>query len=574
MKKRLFLIFICFACFINNDSKAQNLVPNPSFEQTNTCNLTIDPSAGLIPIDTIYYTNNTNYPTVTNWVGANALLPVYFNRCSTDPKYSIPTNLLGTQETHTGNGYIAFEVFFIAQGCPATQRRYIQTKLIQSLQKGKKYCVRYYISPVGYSNKNPFVKFVSTTDLYLVLTPQRLFNPLIGGICLPTDNFMITLPPNTDHIAPAQAFTDTTQWHKVQGVYTAKGGEEWLTLGCFKDDIHVTYAVVKDGSPAGIECGYYLDDVSVIELPDLLTHRKDTIVCAFPTTLTANIGFSSYLWNTGDTSRSIAVHSAGQYWVRGNLDDCGIVSDTINVHTAPAPLLHISDTLLCSSDLPLQIAAASGFTRYVWSNGSTAPTATLAQSGIYTVAADWQCGTVRDTFRVVAESPLPAIRLGNDTVSCMQGHFRAVQLSAPTGLPAYVWNTGETTLHILAQCAGIYTLEAHNICGTVRDEITLIGCEPSIYIPTAFTPNGDGHNDSFTLYSNDAVKIIKRFEVFDRYGEIVFSAKNSLPNDESAGWNGTMHGRAFTPDVFVYLIEVEYLDGTTELLKGDVTLVK
>jgi gliding motility-associated-like protein len=95
-----------------------------------------------------------------------------------------------------------------------------------------------------------------------------------------------------------------------------------------------------------------------------------------------------------------------------------------------------------------------------------------------------------------------------------------------------------------------------------------------VYLPNTFTPNGDGKNDFFTLYSNDAVRIIKQFQVFDRYGELVFSAENIAPNDERKGWDGSFKGMSFTPDVFAYRITVEYADGTTETLVGDVTVVK
>ena len=126
----------------------------------------------------------------------------------------------------------------------------------------------------------------------------------------------------------------------------------------------------------------------------------------------------------------------------------------------------------------------------------------------------------------------------------------------------------------MATKAGVYTLNTTNLCGTKSSSITLDPCEGSVYIPNTFSPNDDGNNDYFTIFANDGVKIIKSMQIFDRYGEFVFSKQNFPPNIDAQGWDGSLRGQAVAIDVYAYSIEVEYADGKTETFTGDVTIVK
>ncbi|MFN0177010.1 MAG: gliding motility-associated C-terminal domain-containing protein [Saprospiraceae bacterium] len=94
-----------------------------------------------------------------------------------------------------------------------------------------------------------------------------------------------------------------------------------------------------------------------------------------------------------------------------------------------------------------------------------------------------------------------------------------------------------------------------------------------IYPPNIFSPNDDGENDRFTLYTK-GVREIRRLVIFDRWGEEVFLRKNFQPNDDSLGWDGTFRGSPLTPAVFVWAAEVEYIDGEVEVIYGDVTVVR
>jgi gliding motility-associated-like protein len=135
-----------------------------------------------------------------------------------------------------------------------------------------------------------------------------------------------------------------------------------------------------------------------------------------------------------------------------------------------------------------------------------------------------------------------------------------------------------TRRNIIIQKEGIYEVRSENICGSVSDKITVTGCPPNYYIPNTFTPNGDGYNDIFTVFASDAIVNIKKMQVFDRWGEEVslttFPPSGGLRGAVWAVWDGTFKGQEAASDVYVYVIVLEFADGTTETVSGDVTLLR
>ncbi|MBL7682902.1 MAG: gliding motility-associated C-terminal domain-containing protein, partial [Flavipsychrobacter sp.] len=89
----------------------------------------------------------------------------------------------------------------------------------------------------------------------------------------------------------------------------------------------------------------------------------------------------------------------------------------------------------------------------------------------------------------------------------------------------------------------------------------------NLFIPTAFSPNGDGKNDVFRV-SNMTFQRFVEFRVFNRWGQEIY---NSISNK---GWDGTWKGVAQETGNYQYLIRVAYPDGYIETYKGDVTLVR
>ncbi|MBK6929546.1 MAG: choice-of-anchor L domain-containing protein [Saprospirales bacterium] len=123
-----------------------------------------------------------------------------------------------------------------------------------------------------------------------------------------------------------------------------------------------------------------------------------------------------------------------------------------------------------------------------------------------------------------------------------------------------------------------YTVRVISIDGCEASDRVLIRVdnEPHIYIPNAFSPwDEDAENDIVLIFADgDQVVQVNSFQIFDRWGNMVFQEFNFQPNDPHHGWNGFHDGKLMTPAVFVYYAEIELIDGRKLLYKGDITLVR
>jgi gliding motility-associated-like protein len=107
------------------------------------------------------------------------------------------------------------------------------------------------------------------------------------------------------------------------------------------------------------------------------------------------------------------------------------------------------------------------------------------------------------------------------------------------------------------------------------DKVTVyVNEDRPFYVPTGFSPNGDGLNDQLMLYAGQNVVLVHTFSIFDRWGNLVFQANDFEPSDPAASWDGNFEGQPMNPAVFVWMVEVEFMDGDREVFYGEVTLVR
>ena len=121
-----------------------------------------------------------------------------------------------------------------------------------------------------------------------------------------------------------------------------------------------------------------------------------------------------------------------------------------------------------------------------------------------------------------------------------------------------------------------YTLEITDEAGcTVRAQITIFVNERSaVYFPSAFSPNGDDINDVFMPFGDSDLISIERFEVYDRWGGLLFREEDFPVNDPAFGWDGSFRGQQLNAGTFVYYAEVRVADGKTRIEKGMVALIR
>lgn len=200
-----------------------NLVPNGSFEGYSVC------------------PDDMNQINVCNdWYNISPLSPDFYNGCA-DTIIDIPNNLFGTQLARTG---VAYAGIYVAQPVAAPNvKEYITVKLTQPLTAGVEYKLEFYVS-------------LSDTS--------KLACSAIGGYfgvtdAFPANAFMMNVSEQVAYTGPV--LDDKDNWQLISGVFTAAGGEEFLTIGNFEDDANS--GLIDLGITHNLSY-YYIDDVSVV----------------------------------------------------------------------------------------------------------------------------------------------------------------------------------------------------------------------------------------------------------------------------------------------------------------------
>ncbi len=107
-----------------------------------------------------------------------------------------------------------------------------------------------------------------------------------------------------------------------------------------------------------------------------------------------------------------------------------------------------------------------------------------------------------------------------------------------------------------------------------RDTLTIfVEADYDVYVPNAFSPNDDGVNDYFTAFGGDQVEKIKTMKVFNRWGSEIYSGTDLPIGIEHEGWDGNYKGKKLDSGVYVYFLELQFIDGQTTFYKGDVSIM-
>ncbi|MEM7105091.1 MAG: gliding motility-associated C-terminal domain-containing protein [Bacteroidota bacterium] len=301
----------------------------------------------------------------------------------------------------------------------------------------------------------------------------------------------------------------------------------------------------------------------------------------------------SYSWNSGDVGPSVLNASAGSYTVTVTDANGCIAIGTLALDQPDAVVAELSsDPAICFDDANGSITVDTvygGTGPYIYSiDGNNFQTDSIF-SGLgasnYTVTVQDINGCEVASSIIVDEPAELTVTLGEDqTVVLGDSTQLMANVNRPFGEPlTYVWETNPFLGCLDCPDPVVRPIESFNYVLQVIDTLGCSGTDDvfievdknrDVYIPNAFSPNNDGINDVFTIYSGISVSQIRRFLVYDRWGEVVWDASNFPPNTPIFGWNGTLKGKTLNPGVFVFYAEVEFIDGIIIPYKGDVTLVR
>ena len=182
---------------------------------------------------------------------------------------------------------------------------------------------------------------------------------------------------------------------------------------------------------------------------------------------------------------------------------------------------------------------------------------------------------------IVPEPVIPIVSLGKDTV-IVAGDSLLLGKDVPLLSGAtYRWNpgSGQNTKSPLLQVAPVVTtlfrLEviASNGCKATDAIHVRVTQDIEVFVPNVFSPDGDGENDFFTIFTSDLIVEITSLRIYNRTGNLLFEGKSLIPNDESMGWDGKHRGVPMKSGVFVYQALIKRRDGKLFPLQGTITLL-
>ncbi|MDQ3016534.1 MAG: gliding motility-associated C-terminal domain-containing protein, partial [Bacteroidota bacterium] len=376
---------------------------------------------------------------------------------------------------------------------------------------------------------------------------------------------------------------------QAAGTYTF----EYVVAGAgpCPDDVTTVEVVIENnpvadaGSPATLDC----------------TSPSTTI--GGPNTSTGNEFVYSWTTNTGvisDPNDISPIATAGGTYtltVMNTITGCSATDQVIIDQNGDFPTdINIQVTSPdCEGDSPgsVQVIAVVGGTApYTYSLNNapsvTNPVFNNLQAGDYTlqITDASGCQLTKDfTIEELVVVDLDIVNYVNDTLIYAFGDTIKLSFlfSGTSDTPdSLVWSLNDSiicincpVLEFVADQAGQITLQAFDVrgCEIERTISFLVVRDRDLYIPNVFSPNGDGINDFFTVFTDNDITVTV-MEIYTRWGDLVYKTTNLAPNTETGSWDGRFRGDRLNPGVYVYRLELLHGDGLVEKLAGDVTIVR
>ena len=345
--------------------------------------------------------------------------------------------------------------------------------------------------------------------------------------------------------------------------------------------------------------------IEIVEAPPItLTLEATQILCYGDSSarITATpVGGSppyNFAWNNGAAMAAISGIGAGDYSVFvTDSKGCSAFAQR-QITQPPPPDIQIAVVEpRCHGEpggvISTSISGATPPYRYALDNGPWVGSSkfTGLRGGDYTLRVADALGC-RFAIPVSLPQPLPIVlELPEEyRISLGDSLILSPQWFNTAGDPTFVWQSAYvgdslrcndppdcSEIRVSPITTTVYTLTVRDEKGCTAGIQTRVWVEKNraLYVPSGFSPNGDGANDLLgVLGKSQNVRNIRLFQVFNRWGGLVYEDRNLGVTDPQRGWDGRFNGQDAAPDVYIWLIEAEYTDGFVEILRGETTLIR
>jgi gliding motility-associated-like protein len=317
-----------------------------------------------------------------------------------------------------------------------------------------------------------------------------------------------------------------------------------------------------------------LDSVLVSQYSPVKVDVRDTTVCpSVVVTFDSKIntgGNTTVVWSDGASGRTANITTPGLYWVKVTVGLCS-TRDSFTIKNFPYEFKMGKDLRYCEKiDTTLTITLPN-VTKIVWNKEVTGPVFRLTAPGKVVVELHNSNDCPEKDSIEVKLFPNPIVNLGPDTSLCLS---EMPTLDAGAGMIAYLWNTGATSQKIIGYDSGLYWVKVKDPEGCVnRDSVNLNKRKdafPSIiFMPNAFTPNGDGRNDMYPMNQYMVKGSLYNVKLFNRWGEKIAEFTNPDMN-----WDGNINGKPASEGVYIFIAYWIGCDNEKRSLQGNFTLLR
>lgn len=399
--------------------------------------------------------------------------------------------------------------------------------------------------------------------------------------CTATDSVTITEPNAITLLAPT--ITDVLCYGESNGSAqaNAQGGTPTYSTNWYGENANALsagtyYYSVMDANGCEVS-----DSVTISEPQQLTATISSTdALCNGVDDGTAIVQLSggtlpySYSWSTGDVTAQASNLSAGNYSV--DITDANGCTTTEQVSISQPAAIDISSStqnLLCYGDAngSVDITANGGILPYTfsWDNGATTEDVSNLAAGNYTLTLTDSAGC-NATENIIISEPL---EITNNAIltnaTCEEQNDGMIEnfVSGGTMPYSYVWSNGQTSENLQYLYAGEYSVVISDFNSCVRVDTFTVdfdGFENCFFVPTVFTPNGDGVHDYWQI---DGVYLFPsiQIQVFNRWGQLLFES-----NGYDTPWDGTHNGKELPTADYYFIIILN--DGEREPLTGTITI--
>ncbi len=334
-----------------------------------------------------------------------------------------------------------------------------------------------------------------------------------------------------------------------------------------------------------------------------LNFQGTSLLCAGDSnaSIIANVGGGtadySFQWSNGANIPNISQLGAGQYTLTVTDKNGCTVSGAQSI--AQPAALQLATQLTepeCFGEKNgrIKLLVGGGNTPYRYSiNGGPfggSSTFIALGAGIYSLQVRDANGCTNTLVDTLGQPPAIQVFIGADTSIVLGDSLLLSATIANTfGMAQYKWSSVLIDSFSCADavfCDEIWvspplsntyklTVTDEHGCSGIGSIKVRVKKPRGVYVPTAFSPNGDLANDLLVVHGlSKQVRNILVFRVYDRWGELLYEDRDFAVNQNFRGWDGNFRGQACDPGVYVWVLEAEYIDGFQEILKGNVTLIR